>query len=354
MRGNAVKINFFGDVCLQEVKHDTFSIDPGITKLIAAADCNVANLEGPLTYSADGLAYQSILKRSEPVKSQLVDMFDIFSLANNHIMDFKLDGLLDTITFLKSLNKGYFGVGLSRSESFQPFTTEVKETPVAFLGFTRWHRARRKAAGTTPDDVRQLSGRISELSQLGYFVVVYAHWNYEYMDYPAPGNRRIARKLIDAGADLILGSHPHVIHGYEKYRGKFIFHSLGNFIFDLPRYNDDWRLKQTFILTINVNEDKTYTHEITPIFTDASSVKILQGREHDLLLERLTGLSNVLNEDERMYKARFYEDAASGVKKLSQNMKKTLKTKGMMYVLSRLHRIRIEDLRIKLYSMLYH
>jgi poly-gamma-glutamate synthesis protein (capsule biosynthesis protein) len=349
-----VRINFFGDVSLQEVKHETFSIDPGITMLIAAADCNVANLEGPLTYSVDGMAYQSILRKAEPVKSELVNMFDIFSLANNHILDFKLAGLLDTIAFLRSLNKGYFGVGLSRSESFQPFTTEVKQTPVAFLGFTRWHRAGRKAAGTTPDDVKQLSRQIRELNGLGYFVVVYAHWNYEYMDYPAPGNRRIAKTLIDAGADLIVGSHPHVIQGYEKYRGKLIFHSLGNFIFDLPRYNDDWRLKQTFILTINVNEDKTYTHEITPIYTDATSVKILDGRERDALLQRFAELSSVLDEEDRLYKARFYADATSGVKKLSQNMKKSLKNKGMMYVLSRLHRIRAEDLKIKLYSMLQH
>jgi poly-gamma-glutamate capsule biosynthesis protein CapA/YwtB (metallophosphatase superfamily) len=349
-----VRLNFFGDVSLQDVKHDTFSIDPSITKLIDDADCNIANLEGPLTYSADGMPYQSILRKAEPVKSELVNMFDIFSLANNHIMDFKMAGLLDTIVFLRSLNKGYFGVGLSRSESFQPFTTDVKKTPVAFLGFTRWHRAGRKAAGTTPDDVRQLSRRVCELSRLGYFVIVYAHWNYEYIDYPAPQNRRIARKLIDAGADLILGSHPHVIQGYEKYRGKFIFHSLGNFIFNLPLYNDDWRLKQTFVLTINVNEDKTYTHEITPVYTDASSLRILKGREHELLLQRLTGLSSVLNDDERVYKARFYEDAANGVKKLSQNMKKTLKNKGIMYILSRLHRIRTEDLKIKLYSMLHH
>ena len=347
-----MRINFFGDVSLKEVKHESFSIDPGITELIVNADCNVANLEAPLTYSADGLPYQSILMKAEPVKSELVNMFDIFSLANNHIMDFKLKGLLDTIAFLKSLNKGYFGIGLSRAESFQPFTTDIEQIPVAFFGFTRWHRAGRKAAGTTPDDVRQLTRRISEMSRHGYFVVVYAHWNYEYMDYPAPGNRKIARELIDAGADLILGSHPHVIQGYEKYRGKFIFHSLGNFIFDLPLYNDDWRLKQTFILTINVNEDKTYSHEITPVYTDASSVKILKDREGDLLLERLTELSSVL-EDDRLYRTRFYEGAASGGRKLSQQMKKTLEQKGFMYILSRLHRMRTEDLKIKIYSMLH-
>ena len=197
-----MRINFFGDVCLDGIDTDSFVIDPQIVALAALADCNVANLESPLTLSADGLPYQASLIKAEPKPSGIFDLFDVFSLANNHIMDYQDRGLWDTIAFLERLGKAHFGAGANRDQSLTPYIFERDGRGVAFLGFTRWHRATKRAAGATPDRIGSLTNLVRRLSRQGYFVVVYPHWNYEYVDHPAPSNRRIAKRLIDAGADL--------------------------------------------------------------------------------------------------------------------------------------------------------
>jgi hypothetical protein len=349
-----VRINFFGDVCLDGIDTDSFAIDPRIVALAASADCNVANLESPLTVSANGLPYQAHLIKAEPKPSEILKLFDIFSLANNHIMDYREGGLRDTISFLQGLGKAHFGAGATRDQSLIPYEFERDGQKVAFLAFTRWHRATRRSAGAAPDRIRLLTRIIANLRQCGYFVAICPHWNYEYIDYPAPSNRRIARRLIDAGANLIIGSHPHVIHGIEYYRGHRIAHSLGNFIFNpaqLSRADKaDARINETFVLSVHIHQDMSYTHEIWPTYTNAQGVRFLEGDERAALLQRVDQLSFVLHDDQ-LCRRKFYAEAARPTRNTSQQMGSMISQKGFMYILSRLHRIQLEDLKVRLHAM---
>ena len=97
---------------------------------------------------------------------------------------------------------------------------EKNDKKVAFLGFTRWINAGKKKPGTTPGNFKKLTNIIRTLKNENYFVIIMPHWNYEYVHFPAPDNRNLGKDLIDAGADLIVGSHPHIIQGYEKHNNK--------------------------------------------------------------------------------------------------------------------------------------
>jgi poly-gamma-glutamate capsule biosynthesis protein CapA/YwtB (metallophosphatase superfamily) len=349
-----MRINFFGDVCLDGIASDRFIIDPQIAGLVATAAHSVGNLESPLTYAVDGMPYRVKLMKAEPKPSSILDLFDVFTLANNHILDYKENGLTDTINFLSEQDKKFFGIGSSIKDAFIPLRLEQGNVKLAFLGFTRWRQATRKSAGTTPDHRRRLARIINDLSRDGYFVVLFPHWNYEYVDYPAPSNRQLAKRLIDAGADLIVGAHPHIVQGYERYAGKWIFHSIGNFIFN-PKHltrteAGEQRVHQAVILKVDIAADKSYDFEIVPVHTDAGQVRLLASAERTALLDRVADLSSVFRDD-RLASRRFYEQATKEIRKESTQMGSMVKDKGFMYILSRLHRVRLEDAKIKVRSM---
>jgi hypothetical protein len=349
-----MRINFFGDVCLDGIDAHNFAIDPAIAARASTVDCNVANLESPLTSVRTGLPYQAHLIKADPKPSRILDLFDVFSLANNHVMDYGEAGLEETLQFLRSIGKGCFGAGHNREASLVPYRCMRGGQQVAFLGFSRWHRATRRVAGAAPDQTRELTRRVQKLSQEGCFVVVYPHWNYEYVDHPAPSNRRIARWLIDAGADLIVGSHPHITHGYEEYKGKWIFHSLGNFVFEPAQLSladkGDPRINEALILTIDVRSDRSYDCEVVPVHTDGGGVRVRHGDERAAAMQRLEQLSDILRQHD-LCSRYFYQEAARPTERMSKHMGDMVRQRGVMYILSRLHRIRLEDLKIKWHSV---
>jgi len=191
------------------------------------------------------------------------------------------------------------------------------------------------------------------LAAEGRFVVAYGHWNYEYLDFPAPANRRVAHRLIDAGAHLVVGSHPHVVQGYEEYKGRYVFHSLGNFVFNSRRYldKDDTRVNESFVLSIELGESRQYDFNITPVLTDANGLTVARDSEAARLLQRLEDISEPLR-DRRRYGSAFYAQAAAGADRISAEIQTMVEKQGILYLLSRLHRVTLQDLKIKFYSVL--
>lgn len=225
-------------------------------KFFFEADLNIANLESPITDSDQKKPHKPVYLKAKNQNNKLLDLFDVFSLANNHILDYDIKGLSDTIDLLKSNQKNYFRAGLNKKEACEPLRLTIKDQKIAFIGFSKWNAARGASGGTMPDNIHDLLKIIRKEKESGYFVVVYPHWNYEYVYYPPPDSRQAARKLIDAGADLIVGSHPHIIQGFERYRGKFIFYSLGNFVShsdvfkNISMYENDPRINVSFVLSV--------------------------------------------------------------------------------------------------------
>lgn len=201
-------------------------------------DLTIINLEGPLTTGGKRVEKQFAMK-GEPAYTEILQKGSVeaVSLANNHSYDYGEEGYKQT---KQALDKA--GIGYSGEES--NFYTEVKGVKVALIGAKGWNNNK-----TTKE---QLQKRIREARAKADLVIIMFHWGIEREFYPNKVQQDLAYLAIDEGADLVLGSHPHVIQGIEKYKGKSIVYSLSNFSFGGNRNPDDkdcFIYQETFKLT---------------------------------------------------------------------------------------------------------
>lgn len=197
-----------------------------IKDVLASKDLALANLEGPITgndsVSRDAPeAVPEHFRFTFPATTAELlarHNIDLVNIGNNHITNFGRDGLRETKVHLERAGVSYFG---DPSESLKALRLELKGVPISFVNWNEW-------SDVSAEDTLEL---ISNERTLGRIVVVYTHWGDEYV---APPERVVvlARQFIDAGAELVVGSHPHIVQESEMYKGKYIYYSLGNFIFD--------------------------------------------------------------------------------------------------------------------------
>lgn len=192
------------------------------------ADLVVANLEGPVT------SHASVSEGSIPggannftftfptSTATLLQRHNItmVNLGNNHIMNFGREGLLQTKDWLGKAGVSYFGDPDAIEEERVARPT-VNGIPFSFVNWSDW----------TSDKTDHTVAQVRKEADAGRVVVVYTHWGEEYVP-PTPQMRQLARSFVDAGASIVIGSHPHVVQEHEIYQGKDIYYSLGNFVFD--------------------------------------------------------------------------------------------------------------------------
>jgi poly-gamma-glutamate capsule biosynthesis protein CapA/YwtB (metallophosphatase superfamily) len=197
-----------------------------------ASDVFMLNLEHPLTTSENKVEKEFNFKmHPRYVKTLQHGGVSIVAAANNHIADYGLEGILETMHALGSAGIAYVGIGSTLAEARKPVVIQRKGWRVGFLGYHGGQRfaATPTQAGLAPrverysvEDVRRLVGLVD-------YVVVNLHCGVEYAEHPEPWQVELAHRIVDAGADLIVGRHPHVLQGVESYRGATIAYSLGNF-----------------------------------------------------------------------------------------------------------------------------
>jgi poly-gamma-glutamate synthesis protein (capsule biosynthesis protein) len=202
-----------------------------------AADLTVGNLEGPVPAPAAREAYGAHgphLYQPPDVGSLLRDAgFDLVSLANNHLLDFGVPSVLATLGALRRADVEPVGAWPDPADRFHPVIRTVRGVSVGFLAYTMWLNVAggRETVGLghlrTDDPVAE----IAALRPYVDFVVVLVHWERENDHFTYGLTRELARAMVDAGADVVLGHHAHVLKGLEWYRGALIAYSLGNFVF---------------------------------------------------------------------------------------------------------------------------
>jgi poly-gamma-glutamate capsule biosynthesis protein CapA/YwtB (metallophosphatase superfamily)/Tfp pilus assembly protein PilF len=214
-----------------------------VAPLIGRARIAFGNLESPLTKRAKRIPTKgprggSIYLKGNPDYAFILTEagFDVLSIANNHIMDYGEQGLTDTIYYLEQEGIEHVGAGPDLAAALAPADVDVDGYVVRFLAFNgvepREYYAGGGRPGTAPLDEGTIVSAISRAKSGASLVVVSLHWGGESMAYPTSEQKRLAHKFVDAGADVILGHHPHVIQGVESYEGAIIAYSLGNFLFD--------------------------------------------------------------------------------------------------------------------------
>lgn len=338
----AMKLLLWGDLSPYKIHSDQFHFDDRYYSLRKEYDLFIANLENPITCSTEQLAHQVLNLSSSPENAYpLLTSIDAVSLANNHVLDYKEPAILDTIEFLNKNNIGWFGVGESAYQALCPYTFEKGRQKLAVFGATRYANTKNGHWGTAPDSTRNLEEQIIAYKQEGYFVVVYFHWGYEYVRIPSPRERRIAHRCINSGADLILGSHPHVYQAIEKYRGKYILYSIGNFIFHSSVYQslsplaDNSPINNSFAVGVDVNEIGNYEITIYGYKTDDLGIRFYSEEENAELINDINDISSVLSAGKSHYLKEYYKQAYS-ISHQNARVRNSFQKKGTLSVRDRL------------------
>jgi poly-gamma-glutamate capsule biosynthesis protein CapA/YwtB (metallophosphatase superfamily) len=212
----------------------------GLESLLQEADLAVANLEGVLTTKGEPLD-KSYLIRAHPRWGQtLVEAgFDLVTLANNHALDYGPAGLEETLHTLVALDIAAVGAGASQEAAHRPALFNFDGVRVAVLGYAaaRWNGsvdvpATDRLAWAEPELIRADVGAAGQQADV---VIVLLHAGTEYAAEPSPDQVAAARAAVEAGADLVVGHHPHVTQTVERYEGGLVVYSLGDALFDIPR-----------------------------------------------------------------------------------------------------------------------
>jgi poly-gamma-glutamate synthesis protein (capsule biosynthesis protein) len=213
-----------------------------IQQELAAADLRVANLECVITdlipIPTDNFTFSFVTKK-QAVEGLTYAGFQALTVANNHSDGPSMDGFLDMLETLRQHGIAVCGGGHTLAEARQPALASAKGQRLALLGYDmvapQGPFAGPSSPGITPVDLTTLPADIQAARAKADLVIPYFHWGIEYTKDPTREQQQAARAAIDAGADMVLGVHPHWVQGIENYKDKLIVYSLGNFIFD-----QDW------------------------------------------------------------------------------------------------------------------
>ncbi|MFH0846166.1 MAG: CapA family protein [Patescibacteria group bacterium] len=220
---SSVKILAFGDLMLGRYVETLISRGENMFENISEikadfpTDYIFTNLENPITESEIAIDKAINLKMSPSNTYFLKENgINLVSLANNHNEDYFQQGINDTIKYLNEYQIKHFGI------QNQPLILEKNEIKIGFFGINAlW------------GDITPYYTLIEENKTLVDYLIISIHWGDEYQSQPNQSQIQIGHKLIDAGADIVLGGHPHTTQPIEKYNDGIIFYSLGNFIFDM-------------------------------------------------------------------------------------------------------------------------
>lgn len=254
--GPVVTMTLVGDIMLGRRVGDALqrADDPAavlrpLAERLSAADVTVGNLESTLSRAGSPTQGGDSFGARPKVRQGLrLAGFDVLSLANNHIGDFGERAMLRTFRRLRSSGIAYVGAGADLKEARSPVVVERHGTRIGLIAtdsIGESPAATRSSPGTNRLDMPPRTGPvdhealdriasdITTLAERVDTVVVLPHWGTQYTNVPERSQRVAARRFVRAGADLVVGGHPHWVQGWEQMRGALVVHSLGNFVFDM-------------------------------------------------------------------------------------------------------------------------
>lgn len=258
------------------------------------------NFEGPI--SNKGMPqygkYSTLHAAPEMIEGFVHAGFKVVSLANNHTMDYGAEALMDTIELIKSRGILYAGAGRNIEDARRPAFFDCGETRFAFLSFAteaflgygaHSHKPgiamirRDPLYGLTcvnPDDVEMLTEGIKAARQKADFVIAAFHWGLSQSRALTQSQMALGHAAVDAGASLVVGTHPHVLQAVEAYRGAIILYSLGNFVFDRTSLFLSPESKDTVLVKVKLSKGVIKEVLLLPVFINEAGQPELLGNEH--------------------------------------------------------------------------
>ena len=246
--------------------------------LLKESDFNFGNLESPISGNDNivgkGLVFNAHTRDTLGLNAY---NFKVLNLANNHALDQRLTGLQNTRRFLDERGITYLGVGDNMEQAWQPKFITVNGMNIGFIGASYASvndgGVARNDYVARMEDTAYLRKAIAKIRPQVDFLVVTMHAGIEYTRRPNKGQVDFAHAAIDAGADMVIGAHPHWVQVKEEYRGKYIFYSLGNFVFD-QEWSRDTKEGLALKITLRNTEGAAASSNLSP----SKTLKKLQTR----------------------------------------------------------------------------
>ena len=298
-----MKITFLGDIMLGRMIGSKYGnipyqvVSDNIKNQIKDSDLVVANLESPIAVNASTEGDHLQFKGNPDLLSEF-DFVNLFSTANNHITDCGEEGVDETVKILDQDKFDHNGVF---KKEYVPYTITVGKEKVSIVTLTdmlnipfdkdsKWRVLR------LGDE--KVMEYIVDLKRQGYTVILFAHVGMLFTRYPNPITYEYMHSYIDAGADLIVTCHSHCLGGMERYKGKYIFHSLGDFLMD----GNSERRRQSGILKIELNNGEFTNWCIIPTETSKEfKVDVLSGAKCDKKLREYNKVSKNIEDHSDCY-----------------------------------------------------
>lgn len=242
VHAESINLVFVGDIMLDDgpgrlIEQGGDPLAP-FAAILKAADYRIGNLECPVATSGAEHASKIVTFRAKPnTLAVLQNRFDAVSLANNHSGDYGHAAFSETMQHLDNAGIAYFGGGKNLTAAHQPLWIERKGLKIAVLAYNEFKPRAFEAGADWPgiawsEDDQVIADLRAAKSAGADLIIPFMHWGWEKEGKPSQRQQQLARKMIDEGAALVVGGHPHVTQGVEIYQGKPIIYSLGNFVFD--------------------------------------------------------------------------------------------------------------------------
>ncbi|UCF44530.1 MAG: CapA family protein [Planctomycetota bacterium] len=260
-------------------------------------DINIINLETTLTRSTKKVP-KVFNFRAQPDRVQcLVEArVDVCNLANNHILDFSKEGLVETIATLDGAGIRHVGAGKNEREASEAVVIEKEGVRVGVIGFTDneagWE-AKEEKCGTNyvkVGDIEKVKKQVEKLRGKVDVLVLTIHWGPNMRQRPSRQFRDFARKVIDAGVDIFHGHSAHIFQGIEVYKGNLILYDTGDFVDDYA-VDRSLRNDESFLYLVEVDKGGVRKAELVPVLISEMQVNKAKGRDYKGIIGKMRRLS---------------------------------------------------------------
>ena len=248
---------------------------------IQSADLSIVNLEAPLSdHGTPAVKSGAVFKGEQKhIDGLLAVPFDVVTLANNHMFDYGIKAFQDSLAILDANHIKHTGAGMTEEDAFCPLIVEVNSIKIGIVNFSEGEdlTAADNGPGVMGWDLDAVIQAVKILKKTVSFVIVISHCGIEYIPFPPPYVANAFKQIAQAGADIVIGHHPHVPQGISFCNGIPICHSLGNFVF--YQETDLKYRKLGYMVKIGIKQDALTSLELVPYTIHDRGLSLLGNRE---------------------------------------------------------------------------
>ena len=299
--GETVTIAFGGDTNFEAAAGERLAADPAsvlapFAGVLSGADLAVVNMETAIGTGGSPVPKEFVFQAPpEALEAYRAAGIDVVTAANNHGMDFGVESLRETLAAEQATGFPIVGIGADEAEAYAPFITEIRGQRIAVIGATQvlddsliasWTAGPTQPGLASAKRVDRLVQAVAEARAAADTVVVYLHWGVETQTCPTTNQQELAGALVDAGADVVVGTHAHRLQGGGRLGGAVVHYGLGNFGFQANSAEG----ARTGVFVVTVTGRRVDGYQWVPGRIVDHQPRLLEGAEAEAALAHWEGL----------------------------------------------------------------